>query len=512
MGKKKTTQKTTPTIQQPLQQPLQNFTQNTIGQIAASDPTRYIAPASPLQEQAFAQAGQMGSAQNPYLPTALSMTQAAGNAPPSFMTATGYNAPRLGAAPQGTAPQGTAAQLGQIPTYGGATVDPTTNAQAFTADWRSILGDGGIQQFMNPALESYLNPTLRAYDQEAGEARAQMRGQAAGAGAFGGSRYGLQEGAFDARTELGRAQLEGQTRLQAFQDATQTALAEAARRQGLDLTNAATRTGVSGANAAAANQRAALQAQLGQQAGLQTQQLGAQRVFQQGQQDQETMMQNLGLQGQYGLQNLGLQGQYGLTQFGADTEAARYGADVTNRAAEYNASAQEQAYQRALQASGLYGGLANQYGTDQRANLGMMADLGGIQRGISSEMAGAPLTQAQLLSGLYGGLYPAYVGQNAVGTQSGGLGGAILGGLAQGIGGGLMGGAKPWIFSDQRLKTDIERIGDLGALGLYRFRYIGNDVVWIGVMADEVAEHAPHALGPVIGGYATVDYSKLMEA
>jgi hypothetical protein len=28
-------------------------------------------------------------------------------------------------------------------------------------------------------------------------------------------------------------------------------------------------------------------------------------------------------------------------------------------------------------------------------------------------------------------------------------------------------------------------------------------------MADEVAEHVPEALGPVIGGYLTVDYDRL---
>lgn len=64
-------------------------------------------------------------------------------------------------------------------------------------------------------------------------------------------------------------------------------------------------------------------------------------------------------------------------------------------------------------------------------------------------------------------------------------------------------------FSDRRLKTDIEQVGSHGTLGLYRFRFIGQDDLHVGVMADEVAIHAPYALGPEIGGYATVDYGKL---
>lgn len=66
-------------------------------------------------------------------------------------------------------------------------------------------------------------------------------------------------------------------------------------------------------------------------------------------------------------------------------------------------------------------------------------------------------------------------------------------------------------LSDRRLKTDIERVGSIGALSLYNYRFLWDEpgMVRVGVMADEVATHAPHALGPVIEGYATVDYDKL---
>jgi hypothetical protein len=64
-------------------------------------------------------------------------------------------------------------------------------------------------------------------------------------------------------------------------------------------------------------------------------------------------------------------------------------------------------------------------------------------------------------------------------------------------------------FSDRRMKTDIQRVGSHGELGLYRYRFLGEDRMRVGVMADEVAIHAPHALGPVIGGYSTVNYRSL---
>jgi Chaperone of endosialidase len=66
--------------------------------------------------------------------------------------------------------------------------------------------------------------------------------------------------------------------------------------------------------------------------------------------------------------------------------------------------------------------------------------------------------------------------------------------------------------SDERLKTDIKKVGDYGDVGLYRYKYISGQGPYIGVMAQEVKEHYPEALGPVIGGYMTVDYDKLRES
>lgn len=101
-----------------------------------------------------------------------------------------------------------------------------------------------------------------------------------------------------------------------------------------------------------------------------------------------------------------------------------------------------------------------------------------------------------------------YLGLGQLGLGAGGLianagqessGSSSSGGLGRAIGTALA------IFSDPRLKTDIERIGtEPDGLGVYRYRYLWEDEPREGVMADEVAALRPWALGPQVGGFATV--------
>lgn len=95
-------------------------------------------------------------------------------------------------------------------------------------------------------------------------------------------------------------------------------------------------------------------------------------------------------------------------------------------------------------------------------------------------------------------------------TQSGGgtsTAGQVLGGTQSLAGLGLL---SYLALSDRRLKTDIEKIGDDGRLGVYRFRYRGDDSgrEFIGYMADEVREVAPWAVVRV-GGYDAVNYGAM---
>lgn len=64
--------------------------------------------------------------------------------------------------------------------------------------------------------------------------------------------------------------------------------------------------------------------------------------------------------------------------------------------------------------------------------------------------------------------------------------------------------------SDRRLKTNIQRVGTRkDGLGLYEYTLKTTGERQIGVMADEVAQLRPEALGPVVEGYATVRYDLL---
>jgi hypothetical protein len=76
--------------------------------------------------------------------------------------------------------------------------------------------------------------------------------------------------------------------------------------------------------------------------------------------------------------------------------------------------------------------------------------------------------------------------------------------------------SKPAIMMDQekgsdvRLKRDIVLVGRLDdGLGLYRFRYLWSDQVYVGVMAQEVALMHPDAVVHGFDGYLRVNYSRL---
>lgn len=64
--------------------------------------------------------------------------------------------------------------------------------------------------------------------------------------------------------------------------------------------------------------------------------------------------------------------------------------------------------------------------------------------------------------------------------------------------------------SDIRLKRDVARVGTLDSgLPLYRYKYLWSDQVFVGVMAQEVADVAPDAVVKGDDGYLRVDYARL---
>jgi len=65
------------------------------------------------------------------------------------------------------------------------------------------------------------------------------------------------------------------------------------------------------------------------------------------------------------------------------------------------------------------------------------------------------------------------------------------------------------IFSDVRLKENLERIGthDTG-IGIYKFTYLGDDTPQIGVLAQEVEQVMPEAVGEA-AGFKTVNFKMI---
>lgn len=180
---------------------------------------------------------------------------------------------------------------------------------------------GEINKYMNPELDSVVNTTLAGYDENAARQRAGMQARAAGAGAFGGSRYGVAEGVYDADTSRNRASTEAQLRSNAYDRATGLLGTDVGSVNTGKLTQAGFNQQSNAQNAAAQNEAARYSADIN----------------------------NQGL-----LANAGFQQQ-------------------TN---QFNAGAQEQVAQRQLQASGVMGNLAGQLQQNFQQNAQLMRQLG----------------------------------------------------------------------------------------------------------------------------------------
>jgi hypothetical protein len=519
-----------------------------VNQFGNADPYSFVAPASGLQRQAFSGAQNLGGYAQGLNQARDMVSGIAGRGPNTAgnagqYTAQGYNAPTLGAARGYSAPN-----LGQAQSYNAARInaptmaqqamiDPTTSAVASNAEAQSLLD--GFERYQSPYTNDVVNSSLNDFDVNAERTRAAQAAQGARDRAFGGSRFGIREAATEGELSRARAALGSGLRDQGFRTAAGLSQSDAANRQQANLFNAQNQTGVSQFNAGAANNRALAQAGFGQQANLFN--AGAQNdvAMSQAQLDSRANEFGAGANNQFALSRAGMEAdasrfgaeannQFALSQAGFNADAARFGADAANQASQFNTGAQNDfarfnagqmdAYDaRGLQAAGMLGDFGNQFAANQRADLGLQADLGEQQRMIEQAYATAPLSQLQALGTLNAMTpYQILVGQQTQGTnvgnssgtsqQSGSLFGSLLG---------LGSLASSFIPSDRRLKRNIERLGTrANGLGIYRYGYLWDDensANEIGVMADEVAQIVPEALGPVVGGFATVNYAMIGE-
>lgn len=174
-------------------------------------------------------------------------------------------------------------------------------------------------------------------------------------------------------------------------------------------------------------------------------------------------------------------------------------AQLRDQAFQNAAGLYSDAQGRNLSAAGLLGSLGSAQGAEGRANTGLLADLGGVQRGIDANYRTADLSMLQALGQLYGqGQYGLFQGQNSSGTSTSKENPGLLSTVGQVA---QIGSSLASLFSDRRLKRNIVPLGK----GWYAYNYIWSDEVEVGVMADEQPQAA--SVGP--GGFLVVDYARV---
>ena len=385
---------------------------------------------------------------------------------------------------------------GYDPTKAGEAVgyDPTS-AQAVTYNASSLLE--GLEKYMSPYTGQVVDAALTDFDFGAGQTRANQALEEARSGAFGGSGAAIGRSLTEGEIMRGRGSLSANLRDQGFMRGAGLSAQDAGFRNDAARANADAQTRVNMSNAEAANAAAAMRA--------------------------------------------AAQNQFRLTDADAANTASRFGADAKNQAGQFNAQARDAALARQLQAGNSLTSLAETMGNDTRANLALQGALGADQRAIDQAFAQAPLSVLQQIAATYGGMpLNLLSGETTTGNSTstsrttdpmgaiGTLGSLALapftGGLSlAGLGAmGALGGAGAMAsralplaggigaFSDRRLKTDIEKIGEReDGLGVYVYRYLWSPVRFIGVMAQEVLKVKPEAVIHTPSGYMAVNYGAL---
>jgi len=137
---------------------------------------------------------------------------------------------------------------------------------------------------------------------------------------------------------------------------------------------------------------------------------------------------------------------------------------------------------------------------------------GGQQRNLALQTAQAPIAALQAGTGM---IAPFTAGGTSTGYSGSSTSPGILSGFASG-GGGVSGasgalstlGSLASLFSDIRLKENIEYIGEEKGHKIYEFKYKNQEGRYRGVMAQEIQETNPEAV-IVKDGYLAVNYDAI---
>ena len=244
-------------------------------------PEQQIAGFSPFQEAAFQQAqaeGGIGGYQ-PYLTTG------------AATLGTGLGTLGTGLGTLGTA----AGTLGQAPTAIQA-------AQAAIPGTGGLFAPSDLSAYMNPYQQSVIDTTMAELNRQGDIARNQLGAQGVGAGAYGGSRFGIQGAELDRNLQDARARALAQLNQQNYGQALQTAQSAYEQQQQRQQQQSQLYGGIAQLYGGLAGQQAGIGAQQAgigmQQAGIGGQQLGAGQFAQQAGLRDLTATQQLGQQQQ----------------------------------------------------------------------------------------------------------------------------------------------------------------------------------------------------------------------
>lgn len=362
-----TTQNTTstPTVAPWLSQGYEGLA-GQIQNFAKTDPTSYVAGASPLQTQGFEQAGNLGGWSDMLGMGAKAAQAVAGAGANTAGQAQGYT-------PQGYTGQGYGAQMA-----GQTQIGAMTDAQA------ASLTNMDRAKYTDPFLQQVVDTTTADFNVNADRVRANQDAQMAKNRGFSGSGFGIRSAMTEGELSRALGTQQAGLRSQAFNQATAAMQADAERQQQAAMANAATR-----------NQAALAQAQLAQQTTLSNQSAGNQAA-------------------QFGADAGNQAAQFGAN---AGNQAGQFNANSQNQMSQFNAGQQDSALARQLQAAGLLGQFGEAAGNQGRSDLSAILQAGGQQQAIEQSRLNALPTWLQQIGGLYGQIpIGAFTGQTSSGT------------------------------------------------------------------------------------------------
>ena len=377
----------------------------------STDPSSYVAPFSPMQQQAFEGIKQLGPSGQ--LGTATSTAQDVASramgasydpAQTSYMQA---QAPQLQQFQMGPADRVYGGQY-NAPSMVAAQTDFSPGLQQFQmGPAERVRADmfGGQQaaQYMSPFIEQAMEPQLREARRASEMQRTADQAQATRAGAFGGSRQAIVEAERQRNlgTQMGDIRARGlQT---AYEQATQQFNQDAARRLQAQQLNQQAGLTVGGQNLQALLNTQ----QLGTQTGLQTALANLSSEQQANVQNQAAQLQAQGLTAGQAMQAALANQQAGLTVGGqnlqallgtqqlgagqnlqaqlANQQAYQAAQQLGEQSRQYGAGFGMQGLQTALQGAGQLGALGQQEFGQRQAALGMQQQVGTQQQALEQQ-------------------------------------------------------------------------------------------------------------------------------